>query len=115
MSDSEPPRRKILSLKSGVAAPGGPPPLERIQRPAGHKRVVLRAPEPPPAPPPPTGDFKCKPCGTRFDPPAELADEDSVRCPSCNARLGLASDFRADPPNVDKLRARYLKKPADPA
>ena len=23
-------------------------------------------------------------------------DEDSVRCPSCNARLGLASDFRAE-------------------
>ena len=114
MSDSEPPRRKILSLKSGVAAPGGPPPLERLQRPASHKRVVLRAPEPAPAPPPPTGDFKCKPCGTRFDPPAELADDESVRCPSCNARLGLASDFRADPPNVDKLRARYLKKPADP-
>jgi DNA-directed RNA polymerase subunit RPC12/RpoP len=112
MSDSEPPRpRKILSLKSGVAAPGGPPPLERIQRPAGHRRVVVMAPEPPPpAPLPATGDFKCKPCGTRFDPPAELADEDSVRCPSCNARLGLASDFRAVPPNVDKLRARYLKK-----
>ena len=110
MSDSEPPRpRKILSLKSGVAAPGGPPPLERIQRPAGHKRVVVMTPEPPP-PPPAVGDFKCKPCGTRFDPPAELADEDSVRCPSCNARLGLASDFRAVPPNVDKLRARYLKK-----
>jgi hypothetical protein len=110
MSDSEPPRpRKILSLKSGVAAPGGPPPLERIQRPAGHKRVVVMAPEPP-SPPPAVGDFKCKPCGTRFDPPAELADEDSVRCPSCNARLGLASDFRAVPPNVDKLRARYLKK-----
>ena len=109
MSDSEPPRRKILSLKSGVAAPGGPPPLERIQRPAGYKRVVVKAPEPPPAPPA-TGDFKCKPCGTRFDPPTELADEDSVRCPSCNARLGLASDFRAVPPNVDKLRARYLKK-----
>ena len=109
MSDSEPPRRKILSLKSGVAAPGGPPPLERIQRPAGRKRVVITAPEPPP-PPPATGDFKCKPCGTRFDPPTDLADEDSVRCASCNARLGLASDFRADPPNVDKLRARYLKK-----
>ena len=112
MSDSEPPRpRKILSLKSGVAAPGGPPPLERIQRPDARKRVVVMAPEPtPPAAPPATGDFKCKPCGTRFDPPAELADEDSVRCPSCNARLGLAADFRATPPNVDKLRARYLKK-----
>jgi DNA-directed RNA polymerase subunit RPC12/RpoP len=111
MSDSEPPRRKILSLKSGVAAPGGPPPLERIPRPAPRVRTFV--PEPPPPPPPATGDFKCKPCGTRFDPPAELADEDSVRCPSCNARLGLAADFRADPPNVDKLRARSLKKPAE--
>ena len=110
MSDSEPPRRKILSLKSGVAAPGGPPPLERIQRPAPRTRAFV--PEPPPSPPPATGDFKCKPCGTRFDPPTDLADDDSVRCPSCNARLGLASDFRADPPNVEKLRARYLKKPA---
>ncbi len=105
MTESEPPRRKILSLKSGVAAPGGPKPLERIARPARSF-----APEPPPPPPPPVGDWKCKPCGKRFDPPAELANEDYVRCPSCNARLGLASDFRADPPNVEKLRARHLKK-----
>lgn len=105
MSDSEPPRRKILSLKSGVAAPGGPKPLERIVRPT---RLVI--PEPPPPPPAAVGDWKCKPCGTRFDPSPDLADEDSVRCPSCNARLGLASDFRADPPNVEKLRARHLKK-----
>lgn len=105
MSESEPPRRKILSLKSGVAAPGGPPPLERLQKAA---KVVT--PEPPPPPPPAVGDWKCKPCGTRFDPPVELADSDHVRCPSCNARLGLASDFRADPPNLAKLRARHLKK-----
>ncbi len=105
MTDSEPPRRKILSLKSGVAAPGGPKPLERIARPA---RPVM--PEPPPPPPPAVGDWKCKPCGARFDPSPDLADEDSVRCPSCNARLGLASDFRSDPPNVEKLRARHLKK-----
>lgn len=105
MSDSEPPRRKILSLKSGIAAPGGPKPLERIARPP---RPVV--PEPPPPPPPAVGDWKCKPCGTRFDPSPDLADDDSVRCPSCNARLGLASDFRAEPPNVDKLRARWLKK-----
>jgi hypothetical protein len=105
MTDSEPPRRKILSLKSGVAAPGGPKPLERIARPA---RPVV--PEAPPPPPPAVGDWKCKPCGTRFDPSPDLADEDSVRGPSCNARLGLASDFRADPPNLEKLRARHLKK-----
>ena len=105
MTDSEPPRRKILSLKSGIAAPGGPKPLERIARPAR-----FSAPEPPPPPPPAVGDWKCKPCGTRFDPSPDLTDEDHVRCPSCNARLGLASDFRSDPPNVEKLRARHLKK-----
>jgi hypothetical protein len=111
MSDSEPPRRKTLSLKSAVAAPGGPPPLERMVKPSARTVFTPHAAPPPPPPAPrPTGDWKCKPCGTRFDPPAELADEDSVRCPSCNARLGLASDFRADPPNVAKLRARHLKK-----
>lgn len=113
MSESEPPRRKTLSLKSPVAAPGGPPPLERMVKPSARTTVFTPSAAPPPAPAPapaPVGDWKCKPCGTRFDPPAELADEDYVRCPSCNARLGLASDFRADPPNVAKLRARYLKK-----
>jgi len=106
MSDSDPPRRKILSLKSGVAAPGGPPPLERRPKPPARPAI----PEPPPPPPPPMGDWKCKPCGARFDPPATLADEDSVRCPACNARLGPAADFRADPPRLEKLRARHLKK-----
>ena len=112
MSDSEPPRRKTLSLKSAVAAPGGPPPLERMVKPSARTTVFTTAAAAPPAPPPVpvVGDWKCKPCGTRFDPPTELADEDHVRCPSCNARLGLASDFRADPPNVAKLRARWLKK-----
>jgi hypothetical protein len=105
MTESEPPRRKILSLKSGVVAPGGPKPLERIARPA---RAVM--PEPPPLPPPAVGDWKCKPCGTRFDPSPDLADDDSVRCPSCNARLGLAADFRSNPPNLEKLRARHLKR-----
>ena len=112
MSDSEPPRRKTLSLKSAVAAPGGPPPLERMVKPSARTTVFTPAAAAPPPPPPVpvVGDWKCKPCGTRFDPPTELADEDHVRCPSCNARLGLASDFRADPPNVAKLRARWLKK-----
>lgn len=113
MSESEPPRRKTLSLKSPVAAPGGPPPLERMVKPSARTTVFTpqtSAPPPPPPAPVVTGDWKCKPCGTRFDPPTDLADEDSVRCPSCNARLGLASDFRSDPPNVAKLRARWLKK-----
>lgn len=112
MSDSEPPRRKTLSLKSPVAAPGGPPPLERMVKSSSKTVFIAQQAAPPPPPPAPvaTGDWKCKPCGTRFDPSADLPDDESVRCPSCNARLGLAADFRADPPNVVKLRARWLKK-----
>ena len=103
MSESEPPRRKILSLKSGIAAPGGPPPLERIARPT---RPVI--PEPPPPPPPPVGDWKCKPCGAFFDPPGEGPDDEVVRCPGCNARIGIAGDFRQTPPPT-RLRARPMR------
>jgi hypothetical protein len=37
-----------------------------------------------------------------------LTDEDSVRCPACNARLGLVKDFSGDEPNLAKVRARKL-------
>ena len=49
--------------------------------------------------------WKCKPCGTGFQVDAALGDHEDVRCPSCNARLGLAGDFRQDPPSP-KVRAR---------
>jgi len=49
--------------------------------------------------------WKCKPCGTSFQVDAGLGDGEAVRCPSCNARLGLAGEFRQDPPSP-KLRAR---------
>ena len=51
MSDSEPPRRKTLSLKSAVAAPGGPPPLERMVK--SSTKTVFVAPHAAPPPPPP--------------------------------------------------------------
>jgi DNA-directed RNA polymerase subunit RPC12/RpoP len=74
-----------------------------------------RPPRPPrpvePEPPKPKPfAWKCKPCGKGLDVGSELADEDSVRCPYCNARLGLAKDFRSDPPNLDKVRARMTGK-----
>lgn len=74
---TEPPRRPILKLKVAVPLPVPHPPVK----------------------------WKCKPCGTAFV-AAEAAQEDTVRCPKCNARLGLLADFEADPPNEAKLRAR---------
>ncbi|MCR5879706.1 hypothetical protein [Phenylobacterium sp. J367] len=82
---SEPPRRKILSLKN-------PPPLP------------VPPPAPAPAPEPPAGAWKCKPCGTRLDVPEDSDPEAVVRCPSCNANLGKAGQFLSDPPG--KVRAR---------
>jgi len=90
---TEPPRRPILRIKSGVSAP----PMPGL-RPAKPKPAVKATPK-----------WKCRPCGAGFDVPAEAGDEDAVRCPSCNARVGRAADFRADPPLLEKLRARPAK------
>mgnify|MGYP001029744657 CR=1 FL=1 len=93
MSD-EPKRRPILSLKN---PPKVIPPVPAAK---------LKAPQ---APPPPQHDWKCKPCGAGFSIDAALGDEEVIRCPSCNAKLGTAGDFRTDPlPN--KVRARPARK-----
>ena len=85
----EPPKpRKILSLKNPPTRPLGPQPL----------RPPALAPPPPPA-------WKCKPCGAGLDVAKSLEDQEVVRCPACNAKLGKAGDFRADP-TPDRLRAR---------
>ncbi|HEY5008424.1 MAG TPA: hypothetical protein VII42_10485 [Caulobacteraceae bacterium] len=89
---TEKPKRPILHLKFAPATP--------IAAPAAA------------ASPPPAQIWKCKPCGKPFQVLSELADEDSVRCPACNARLGLASDFRADPPVLERVRARLATEPA---
>ncbi len=79
---TEPPRRRpILHLKA-------PPP-------------GLKAPSAPSA-------WRCKPCGAPVEVAAALADEDDVRCPSCNALLGRASQFRSDPPQLQRVRARLV-------
>lgn len=100
---TERPRRPTLSLKSGVA----PKTMEELFG----KKAAAKAAPPPPPPPAPSFGWKCKPCGKGFDPPAEGPDDEVVRCPNCNARVGVAGDFRTDPPPA-RLRARPVKKPA---
>ncbi len=100
MSETEKPARPILRLKFPPKLPDPPAPApvkaSPIARPA-----AKAAPEA-------VFAWKCRPCGTGFNVAAALADDESVRCPSCNARLGLAADFRGDPPNLAKLRARAI-------
>ena len=98
----EPKPRRTLSLKPGVVVtrPLGPKPLVSL-------RVAKKAPPPTPAPEPIFG-WKCKPCGQGFDPPANAADDEVVRCPKCNARIGKVGDFKLDPIPA-KVRARPVK------
>ncbi len=99
MTDDPKPRR-TLSLKPGVVVtrPLGPEPL-----------VSLRAAKSPPPPPPePVFGWKCKPCGQGFDPLIGASDDEAVRCPKCNARIGKVGDFKLDPIPA-KVRARPVK------
>jgi DNA-directed RNA polymerase subunit RPC12/RpoP len=88
------PKRPILHLKFPPSTPIGAP---------AAPAAASSAPK--------AQTWKCKPCGKPFQVLSELADEDSVRCPACNARLGLAADFRGDPPNLEKVRARLAVEP----
>ncbi|WP_374574383.1 hypothetical protein [Phenylobacterium sp.] len=96
---TERPRRPILHLKLN---PDRPLPTPAAPAPK---------PEPVKAPPPmPVGEvWKCKPCGASIA-LTDMPMEGDVRCPSCNARLGKAEDFRADPPRTERLRARLFKR-----
>jgi len=109
---NEPPRRPILKLKSP------PPAIPRPEAPVlpskGETRIFARKREPVPVPPlappvQPAAAWKCRPCGMGFDVAEDMGDEDWVRCPKCNARLGRAGDFRAG--RLEKLRARAAKRP----
>lgn len=100
------PRRPILHLKfppANMPEPPGPP-APRPPRPSPFRAAPRAAPRVAKAP-----VWKCKPCGKAFEVPAELADDESVRCPACNARLGDAGDFRAET-NLDRLRARLAAR-----
>ena len=94
MTDDPKPRR-TLSLKPGVVLTRvlGPEPIRPLKVP----KPVL--------PPEPSFGWKCKPCGQGFDPPTGAADEEIVRCPKCNAKIGKVGDFKQEPIPT-KLRAR---------
>ncbi|HLY80969.1 MAG TPA: hypothetical protein VKQ70_16435 [Caulobacteraceae bacterium] len=83
---SDKPRRPTLHLKFAPAVPAAPAPAAA-----------------------PATVWKCKPCGKTVPVGPDLDDDASVRCPACNARLGLARDFRQDPPSP-KLRARRVSE-----
>jgi DNA-directed RNA polymerase subunit RPC12/RpoP len=106
----DPPKRRTLSLKPGVQVtrPLGPQPLAPLRT---DKPRPFRSPRPPKESKPverPSHGWKCKPCGAFFDPPAEGPDDEVVRCPGCNARIGVAGDFRQTSPPT-RLRARPMR------
>ena len=93
----EPRPRKILSLKNPPTRPLGPEPIR--------PKIAPTRPAPPA---PEVFGWKCKPCGTGFNVASSLEDTAVVRCPACNAKIGLAAEFRADPIPA-RLRARPVK------
>jgi hypothetical protein len=98
---TERPRRPILHLKLN---PDRPPPVPAV--PAPPARPAAAKPQQTAI----QGEvWKCKPCGTAIT-IADMPIEGDVRCPGCNARLGKAEDFRADPPRTERLRARLYKR-----
>jgi DNA-directed RNA polymerase subunit RPC12/RpoP len=72
------------------------------------RRPILKLKNPPPPKPAPAvaSKWKCKPCGALVTVTGEEAADDVVRCPACNAKLGVAGDFSSDPPELSRLRAR---------
>lgn len=91
------PRRPILSLK-GLAKP--PAETDAPAAPAPPEAAEAAKPQ----------LWKCKPCGKTFEVPAELPDDEAMRCPACNARLGLAKEFRVEDATLAKVRARPVAR-----
>ena len=67
--------------------------------------LSLKFPPAPKAPPPKESRWKCKPCGTAVVLTGSEPEDQEIRCPGCNAKLGLAGQFLSDPPSP-KIRAR---------
>jgi uncharacterized paraquat-inducible protein A len=86
-----------------------------MSEPARRPILSLKNPPKPKAPPPAPSRWKCKPCGALVEIAASMADEEAVRCPSCNARLGRVGQFRAEGPEQQKVRARPAPLAAVPA
>jgi DNA-directed RNA polymerase subunit RPC12/RpoP len=61
-----------------------------------------------PAPNAPQTSWRCKPCGAVVEIASDLADTDTIRCQACGASLGKAGQFRSDPPQLQRLRARQV-------
>ena len=104
------PRRPTLSLKNPPPPKPVPEPFVApisAPKPAAFSPRPSRAPKRE-APAPVVYPWRCKPCGTGFNVPTDLAQDGSVRCPACNARLGLVRDFLGDEPNLAKVRARKI-------
>jgi uncharacterized paraquat-inducible protein A len=74
------------------------------------RRPILHLKTPPPGSktPSPTVGWRCKPCGAPVEVAAALDGQDEVRCPACNALLGRADQFRSDPPQLQRIRARMV-------
>ncbi|THD64877.1 MAG: hypothetical protein E8A12_07770 [Phenylobacterium sp.] len=74
------------------------------------RRPVLHLKNPPARPQTASLDvgWRCKPCGASVEIGATLDGQDEVRCPSCNASLGRAEQFRSDPPQFQRVRARRV-------
>ncbi|NBB17634.1 hypothetical protein GVN21_19920 [Caulobacter sp. SLTY] len=87
---SDPPRRPILKLKFPPAVAPAPP------------AAPAAAPEPPPG-----ERWRCKPCSGIVVITGEEAPDSDIRCPACNARLGLAGEFQRPD---GKVRARRLPR-----
>ncbi|HEX3365001.1 hypothetical protein [Phenylobacterium sp.] len=77
---------------------------ERPSRPILHLKAATASP----VLAPPAAGWRCKPCGAVVDVNSGLADADEVRCPSCGALLGRAGQFRSDPPQLQRIRARRV-------
>jgi DNA-directed RNA polymerase subunit RPC12/RpoP len=70
--------------------------------------LSLKFPPAPKAPPPAAAKetrWKCKPCGAAVVLTGAEPEDQEVRCPACNAKLGLVAQFLSDPPSP-KIRAR---------
>lgn len=65
---------------------------------------------PPLAPKAQSAEWRCKPCGAAVLIDPTLDDTDTVRCPACGASLGRAGQFRSDPPQLQRVRARLLRE-----
>lgn len=109
----EPRPRRTLSLKPGAAPklPLEAPDIRKaayVRPPAESKPKTDPRPKAGPIPVEIVHGWKCKPCGQSFDPPQEALDDTVVRCPACNAKIGVVGDFKQDPP-PPRLRARSVK------